>query len=183
MCAVAILALSVCLTALTSQAQTPTVYRVTITKVELSSDGGATFITVCSGSATFDLASVTAGAKAGSCFSGPSPLAPNTTYNRLRTTLSCTIALQGSRPGPLFTNPLAVNNTSNVGPAVEADFVIPGAFGCVAGEFVDTQTISFTTDAGSGLNLTVRIDVTGTLQEVLPGQLGPAPPNVTIVAQ
>jgi len=68
-------------------------YTVTVTKIEMSKDAGATFSTVFSGSTSINIASVTAGATAAGLVSGAA-LAPGT-YTVVRTTIGSTMQIKG----------------------------------------------------------------------------------------
>ncbi len=69
------------------------VYTVTVTRVEISNDGGSTFQTIFSGSQSINIASVSARATAASLANGVA-LAPGT-YNRMRTTIGSTLSFKG----------------------------------------------------------------------------------------
>lgn len=68
-------------------------YTVTVTKIEMSRDGGATFATVFSGSTAINIASVSAGATAAGLANGAA-LAPGT-YTVVRTTIGATLQIRG----------------------------------------------------------------------------------------
>lgn len=68
-------------------------YTVTVTKIEMSRDGGTTFATVFSGSTAINIASVNAGAIAAGLVSGVA-LAPGT-YTVVRTTIGSTLQIKG----------------------------------------------------------------------------------------
>ncbi|MBI4342057.1 MAG: hypothetical protein HY599_01675 [Candidatus Omnitrophica bacterium] len=69
------------------------VFKVTVTTVETSSDGGSTYTTLFSGSQEIDIAATNAGAVAASLVSGVQ-LAP-ATYNRIRVTIGATMKAKG----------------------------------------------------------------------------------------
>ena len=69
------------------------VYKVTITTIEISDDGGSTFTTIFSGSQEIDVAAVDAGAIAAGLVSGVD-LADGT-YNAIRATVADTIQVKG----------------------------------------------------------------------------------------
>jgi len=73
-------------------AATPSVYKVTITKIEFLK--GTTWATFFSGTCTIDIASVSAGGDAGSC-GGGNTLDPGT-YTQMRITINRTFGLKGS---------------------------------------------------------------------------------------
>lgn len=72
---------------------TPTVYEVTMTKVEFKNSAGS-YVVLAEGNATFDIAAATAGAAVGSFASGQA--LPAGTYTHIRFTLSRTFGLTGS---------------------------------------------------------------------------------------
>lgn len=80
-------------------------YTVSVTKVELSKDSGATYITVFSGSQEINIASANAGAVAAGLASGVSCEAG--TYDRIRVTLGSTLLVKGfvtDGPTTYYTN-------------------------------------------------------------------------------
>lgn len=68
-------------------------YKVTVTTVETSSDGGSTYTMLFSGSQEMDIAAANAGAVAASLVSGVQ-LSP-ATYNRIRVTIGATMKAKG----------------------------------------------------------------------------------------
>ena len=68
-------------------------YAVTVTQVEVSKDGGATYTTVFSGSQAINIAAVNAGAVAAGLVSGAALEAG--TYNTVRVTIGSTMQLKG----------------------------------------------------------------------------------------
>ncbi len=112
-------------------------YTVTVTKIEMSRDGGTTFATVFSGSTEINIASVTAGATAAGLVSGAA-LAPGT-YTVVRTTIGSTLQIRGylniagstwytngGTDGGAFTVNAGVINTPGAGYAISI-FTIPAA--------------------------------------------------------
>lgn len=71
------------------------VYKVTITTIEISTDGGSTYTTLFSGSQEIDIAGVDAGAVAAGLVSGAD--LPDGTYNTVRATVARTIKVKGYR--------------------------------------------------------------------------------------
>ena len=69
------------------------VYKVTITRIEISADGGANYTTIFSGSQEIDIAAVGAGAVAGGLVSGVD--LPDGTYNTIRATVADSIKVKG----------------------------------------------------------------------------------------
>lgn len=74
-------------------AATPTVYEVTMTKVEFKNSAGS-YVILAEGNATFDIAAATAGAAVGAFASGQT--LPPGSYTHIRFTLSRTFGLTGS---------------------------------------------------------------------------------------
>ena len=72
---------------------TPAVYKVTLKKLELSTNGGSTWITIKEADQEMDIASVNAGQVAAGYISNVS--IPVGTYNRMRVTISATFKMQG----------------------------------------------------------------------------------------
>ena len=70
-------------------------YTVTITKLEVSKDSGATFITVFSGSQAINIAAADAGAVAAGLVSGAAM--ETGTYDRVRVTLASDLLVKGFR--------------------------------------------------------------------------------------
>ncbi len=68
-------------------------YTVTVTKIEMSQDGGSTYFTVFEGSQTINIAAANAGAVAAGLVSGTG--VPPGTYNQIRTTLGDTLSIKG----------------------------------------------------------------------------------------
>ena len=80
-------------------------YTVTVTKIELSKDSGATYITVFSGSQAINIASANAGAVAAGLVSGVSCEAGR--YDRIRVTLGSSLLVKGfvtDGPTTYYTN-------------------------------------------------------------------------------
>jgi len=129
-------------------AATPTVYKVTITKIEFFNGAWTTFF---SGTCTIDIASVSAGGDAGSC-GGGNTLDPGT-YTQMRLTIKRTFDLKGS--------------TTNADPAVggldQACRTSTGAASTTQGTFSDLNSGS--TDGGAATEQTLKIptDSNGTI--------------------
>ncbi len=68
-------------------------YTVTLTKIEMSGDGGATYLTLFSGSSDINIASASAGAAVAGLVSGVG--VPPGSYNRIRVTLGSTLRIKG----------------------------------------------------------------------------------------
>jgi len=167
---------------------TPTVFKITLKRFQLSSDGGQTFVTVGSGNLTFDLAAFNAGDVAGTFLTGAPSLSPNTAFDFARCVITCTISLQGN-VSTLFTKS-GTDVTGNA-PAEEGDYTIPAnadpTQGCRGGEFFRQGPINppIVSDASGGLNIVARFDVTNALEikNLDPNTLGPVKPIVTFASQ
>ena len=138
----------------------PDVYQVTINKFEMSSNNGGTYTEIGSGGLTFNIASVSAGAQVGQYFStGSSPLSPNTTYNRMRITVSCTFAIRGcvTFGGQSRCTQSGTNAPGNP-PSAQTSITMPAQV-CPNGQSVQFESpqgqVSFTTNASGGLEMTI----------------------------
>ena len=144
-------------------------YTVTVTKIEMSRDGGATFSTVFSGSTAINIASVTAGATAAGLVSGVA-LAPGT-YTVVRTTIGSTLQIKGylnisgstwytngGTDGSAFTVNAGVTNTPGATYATSS-FTIPSA------NLTNSQTgLSIVvTSGGAGPTVRVAFNTSGVI--------------------
>lgn len=143
---------------------TPTIYKVTVKKVEFSSDGGTTFITLREADQEMDIASVNAGAAAANYASGLS-LTP-ASYNRVRVTISCTIKLRGSVAfaGTTYYTTSAGGTSTSAGNLAEGSFTIPASAGCSGGTLTSTETLSFTVIQDQPKTVNVDFNVTGAIR-------------------
>lgn len=169
-------------TAAVSSAQdatgTPTVYKVTVKKVEFSSDGGATFVTLKEADQQMDIASVNAGAVAANYASGAS--LPAGIYNRIRVTISCNMRLRGQVAfgvNTFYTTAAGGTAANDATQLAEGPFTIPTP-PCAGGSLTDTETVSFTVIEGQGKTVDVIFDVTGGIR-VDAGVLSPNTVTVT----
>ncbi len=162
------------------------IYTVTITKTEISNDGGATYQTVFSGSTSINIASVNAGSLAASLASGVI-LAPGT-YNRVRCTIgsailfkgyvnngSTTIYTSGGTDSGAFSTNLATSDTPGTDYATST-FTVPAASRTAA------QVVTIVVSAG-GTAPTVRVafDTSSVLSQT-GGIPSLSPPTVTITS-
>jgi hypothetical protein len=156
---------------------TPTVYKVTVKKVEFSTDAGTTFVTLREADQQIDIASVNAGALAGSYASGAS--LPAGTYNRIRVTISCTIRLRGQVTFGVNTyyttaaGGTAINDATQL---AEGAFTIPTP-PCAGGNLTDTSTVTFPVIEGQAKTVDVNFDVTGGIRLDVPAL---SPNTVTV---
>jgi hypothetical protein len=160
---------------------TPTIYKVTVKKVEFSSDGGTTFVTLKEADQEMDIASVNAGALAANYASGAT--LPAATYNRIRVTISCTIKLRGNVSfGGITYYTTSTGGTSAVaGNLAEGSYTVPAGAGCAGGQLTSTDTVSFAVIEGQGKTMNVSFDVTGSIRlDGAPGGATLSPNTVTV---
>ena len=155
-------------------------YTVTITKLEVSTDG-ATFVTVFEGSQAINIASANAGAVAAGLVNGVTLAAG--TYTTVRVTLGANLLAKGyvnSGSDTVYTNNSAngsttnsgVNNTPGTGYAVST-YTIP------AGNRVNTITgMSFIVEPGVSRTVKVSFNTSGVLS-LSSGVIIPGAPSVT----
>lgn len=162
----------------------PDVYRVTINKFEMSSDNGSNYTEIGSGGLTFNIASVSAGAQVGQYFStGSSPLSPNTTYNRMRITVSCTFAIRGcvTFGGQSRCTQSGTNAPGNP-PSAETSITMPAQV-CPNTQSVQFESpqgqVSFTTNASGGLEMTMKFNTATALALYSPTLMGPGSVSVS----
>ncbi len=147
-------------------------YTVTMTKIEISTDGSA-FVTVFSGSSAVNIASASAGATVAGLVSGAS--VPPGTYNTVRVTLGANLLVKGYRnissrtyytQGGTdtngFTSVAGDDQASSQSNYTISTFTIP------AGNRLNTLTIpSFTVKEGGAPNtVNVSFDTSGVITEV-----------------
>ncbi len=141
-------------------------YTVTVTQVEMSSDGGGSYTTIFSGSKEINIASANAGAVAASLASGVT--LPPALYNRIRVTLAQNLQLKGfvnDGATTFYTNNDSDGFGLNLGAADTpgADYAI-STFTIPAGNRVNTITVSINIPAtGSAPTVRVNFDTTGVL--------------------
>ena len=122
---------------------TPTVYKMTMKKVEASSNGGTSYITIGEGDQTINVASVSAGAKAADYIKAVS--LPDGFYNRMRVTISNVFTLQGN-----LTQDAGLNNGVNF---CTDDDGTPSSGACTPEE----QNFSITSDTGFPAGMTLDV--------------------------
>lgn len=133
-------------------------YTVTITRIEISQDGGATYFPIFSGSQAVNIASANAGAVAAGLVSGEG--VPHGTYNTLRVTLAETLQMKGfvNNGGTTFyTNNDADGFGLNAGAADTpgADYAT-SSFTIPANNRVQLFSVTFTCQGG-GVASRVRV--------------------------
>ncbi len=155
-------------------------YTVTVTKIELSTDG-TNFITVFDGSSAINIASVTAGAQAAGLVSGAA--VPPGTYTTVRTTIGANLLIKGyiNIGGTTFyTN----NDSDGFGSAAgndnqnQPDYAI-STFAVPAANRTSSQSFTITVPKG-GPPPTMRVafDTSGTLINA-GGNPSLGPPSIT----
>lgn len=169
---------------------TPTVYRVTVRRIELSKDGGQNWVTLGSGDLTFNIASANAGAVVGSYASNANIEAG--TYNKMRATVSRIFSVTGN-----LLQDAGVNNgarfytsangaTQVAGNEGEQSITCPttnlpaGVSLSSDGDFYATQDVSLTFSASGPNTVTVKFDVTNMLELFPDDTFFPQPPSVTV---
>lgn len=170
---------------------TPTVYRVTVRRIEISKDGGTTWVTVGSGDLTFNIASANAGAVVGTYVSNATVDAG--TYNKMRATISRTYTLRGSivqdagaNNGTRFYT--SANGATQVaGNEGEQSITAPtnvtlptGISLSPDGDFYATMDVNLTFTASGPNTVTVNFDVTNAMQLLPDDTFIPQPPSVTV---
>ncbi|MBI3324887.1 MAG: hypothetical protein HYZ92_06365 [Candidatus Omnitrophica bacterium] len=160
-------------------------YTVTVTKVEISKDGGSTYTTLFSGSSDINIASVNAGAAAAGLVGGVI-LAPGT-YDTIRVTIGGSLQLKGyvnngsttiytnggTDTGAFSTNTAAANTPGS--DYATSTFTIP------AGSRTSTSSVSIPVSPGASPTVRVTFDTSGVIT-----QSGGIPsvgaPSVTVTA-
>lgn len=173
---------------------TPTVYQVTVNRIEISKDSGATWVTVGSGSLIFDIASSNAGAVIGNYCANNNIEAG--TYDKIRATVSRTFAVRGSirqdtgqnNGNLMYTSAAgATNVAANLGsqsvtcPTTE----LPAGISLSPdGDFYCTDDVNFVVnDTTASQNVTVNFNVTNCLALYPNDTFFPQPPSVTVSVQ
>lgn len=143
-------------------------YTVTITQVEISKDGGATYTTLFSGSKDINIAAADAGAVAGSLASGAA--LPPGTYDRIRVTLGSSLRIKGFVNNGAGTGTLYTNNDADGFDLNLAGINTPGAdyatstLNIPEANRVSTQTVSIVVPSeGTPSTVRVNFDTTGVL--------------------
>ncbi len=157
-------------------------YTVTITKVEVSKDGGTTYTTIFSGSQDINIASVNAGAVAAGLANGVT--VESGTYDRVRVTIGATLQVKGYvnngattiyTDGTTFSTNVGGANTPGGNYAVST-FTIPVA------SRVSVNTTSIDIQPGKSPTVDVTFDTSSVIT-----QAGGVPsigaPTVTVSSQ
>ena len=165
---------------------TPTIYKTALTKFEISNDGGATYITLFTGTSDYmDIASANAGQAAGNFFSGLS--IPDGTYTHVRVTPSGTFKMRGtvSIGGTVYYTKSDGTFSNSSADLAEATITVPVTL------TANVQALSTPITVKNGVpNHKVRVsfNVSNTLElwdtsgppDANPDQFYPAAPTVTL---
>lgn len=160
----------------------PTVFKITMKKFEVSSDGGASYTTVKAGDVEIDLAAADAGSLVGR-FAREANIAAGD-YNKGRVTVSCTMKLKGSltHEGTTYYTTAAGGTSTDAADLAEGTITAPDQPPCSGGIIQEEEDMSLSLVAGVETTVTVSVDVTGALALYQFGpflQLGPAAPTVS----
>ena len=143
-------------------------FTVTVTLVEISKDGGATYTTLFSGSKEINIASANAGAVAAGLASGVA-LTPGT-HNRVRVTIGSTLQIKGFVNNGAGTGTLYTNNDADGFDLNASAINTPGSDYAIstlaipAENRVDTVTVSIVVPAeGSPPTVRINFDTQGVL--------------------
>lgn len=176
---------------------TPLIYKVTVNRFRISSDGGTTWTTVKDEAAEFDIASATAGAAVGNFFGGA--VTPGT-YNRVENRVSATFKMQGYILDAVGTTDYYTSTTAANGTSSTANFNVnnpPADYGegsivvqgYNAGDNlpVTQETVNIVVKSGQPNKVNIDFNVTNTLALYDVGggtyRLMPAPPTVTVTPE
>ena len=168
-------------------------YTVTVTKVELSKNGGTTYTTIFEGSQSINIAAANAGAVAAGLANGVT--LESGTYNTVRTTIGATMQFKGyvnndngtdtlytdggteTGSGESTSNNAGVLSTAGAGYAAST-YTVP------VGNRTETDTgLSLTVEAGKAITVDIAFDTTGTATESAPNTVIPGDPTVTITSR
>lgn len=175
---------------------TPLVYKVTVNRFRISSDGGATWTTVKDQAVQFDIASATAGAAVGNFFAGA--IDPGT-YNKIENRVLATFNMQGYILNAVGTTDYYTSTTGTNGTSSTATFDVnsPPAdygeasitvYGYTAGDNlpVTQETVNMVVVRGQPKKVNIDFNVTNTLALYNVGgtyQLMPGQPTVTVTEE
>lgn len=144
----------------------PTVFKVTVTKVELYN--GTSFITLFTGSSQMDMVAAAGGA----AFPGISGLTlPKGTYSQIRVTFANSFTMQGSLAASgttYYTTAATVNSTagsvaSTTASALAECTILNPSWGALGADVVQTISIAPVTISGTAYAPTIKFDVTNSL--------------------
>ena len=176
---------------------TPAVYKVTLERLRISSDGGTTWTTIKEEDVEFDIASEDAGAAVGNFFAGT--FQPGT-YDTIEHRHSATFTMQGFIIDAVGNDDYYTSTTAANGTASTTNFDVnnpPADYGETAitiynyneGDSLpaETEAVSINIIKGATQKINIDFDVSDTLAIYDVGggsyQLMPAPPTVTITVE
>ncbi len=176
---------------------TPLVYKVTLERFRISTDGGATWTTVIEADVEFDIASANAGAAVGNFFAGN--FDPGT-YDTIEHIPSATFNMQGYIIDAVGTDDYYTSTTGANGTASTTSFDVNNPpsdygeasiviYGYNAGDSLPAveEAVNIVIVKGATQKINMDFDVTNTLALYDMGggsyQLMPAPPSVTITTE
>ena len=171
--AIALVAVSLSSGVVSAQTGEPDAYKVTVKKIELSTNSGSTWSkTLGTKTQEFDIAAASVNSAIGNYLTGTPSLTPNTTYNAVRVTISSTFKLKGELTSGVTTFvTTAAGGTATSGSAAEGSFTIsecnnlPSGTNAVSGgECQDERTATLTTDGGGNMTFSVCFDVSEGLE-------------------
>lgn len=159
-------------------------YTITITRMELSKDGGTTYTTVFSGSEAVNIAAANAGAAVAGLAS-TSDLTPGN-YDTCRTTLGSTLLAKGfvnDGADTRYTNGTGTSTTTGQTNVTGADYAA-SSYTIPEANRTNTTTFSAPIPVSSTLSakVIVTFDTSGVLS-VTGGLVVPGAPGVTVTAQ
>ena len=187
--AIALVAVSLSSGIAFAQFAEPTIYKVTIHKLELSSDSGSTWsVTLGTKTQEFDIASSSVNSAVGNYLAGTPSLAPNTTYNAVRVTVDETFKMKGEVSAGItsfYTTTGTNNESTKLSDLAEGSYTIDecnnlpsGTNSVSGGQCLDERVASLTTDGGGNMTFTVCFDVSEGL-ELDGSDLKPGNPTIT----
>lgn len=170
---------------------TPSVYKVTMKKFEISQDG-STWVTAANTQIQVDIASVGAGSKVGSWVANSD--IPVGTYTQVRPTVSSTFIMQGfvyyaTTGNTYYTTPSGIasvsgniTDTSLMSGYGEQSITVPES-GCPGGECINTESQTFIITKTEPVRKRIRFDVSNRLALYLAGSyvFYPEPPLVDTI--
>lgn len=188
------LMLSICPSAQAVVFGTPTVYQVTVNRIEISKDSCATWVAVGSGSLTFDIASANVGAVVGNYCTNNNIEAG--TYNKMRATVSRTFTVRGSIRQDTGQNNGNLMYTSAAGATNVAANLGSQSVTCPTaglpsgislspdGDFYCSQDVNLViNNTTASQNFTINFNVTNCLALYPDDTFFPQPPSVTVSVQ
>lgn len=143
-----------------AESQTIELYELAVLSVEVSTNNGASWITVGNTASTYNVKSVAQGSSMGTFPSSQPTLPANTTVNQVRVTFRCVVNLKGNTS--IYTAP-GVNQFTTTGPAVTGSYIYPhastsGNCSNSSNTFSVTAGASLTTSSRGGLAMNITVN-------------------------